>query len=154
MLAGVAAGTLDISDALIFNAFHGITPAEVFRFIASGLLGLPAAVRGGAWVVALGVAMHFTIALFWTAVYYLLSRHFPVLLRRAWICGPLYGAVLYPVMTFLVLPLTRVPHPAGIVTVANRINGVFALVVCIGLAVALLLRRYAPVPAPAAGAAH
>jgi uncharacterized membrane protein YagU involved in acid resistance len=150
LLAGLAAGTLDISDAIVFNAFRGVTPASIFRYIASGLIGIQAAVRGGDAVVALGVAIHFTIAVFWTAVYYLLSRRFPALVRRPFLWGPVYGALLYPVMTYVVLPLTRVPHPAGITAVANRINGVLALVFCIGLAVALMLRRYAP----AAGAAR
>jgi hypothetical protein len=145
LLAGLAAGTLDISDALIFNAFRGVTPASVFRFIASGLIGIRAAVGGGAAAVALGVAVHFCIAVFWTAVYYGLSRRWPAMVRRPWLWGPGFGAVLYPVMTYVVLPLTRVPHAAGIATVANRLNGWLALVFCIGLPVALVLSRYAPV---------
>ncbi len=154
LLTGLAAGTLDISDSLLFNAFRGVTPASVFRYIASGLVGIQAAVRGGDAVVALGVAIHFAIALFWTAVYYQLSRRWPAMLRQPFLWGPVFGALLYPVMTYLVLPLTRVPHPAGVATVANRVNGLLALVICIGLPVALLLRRYAPVEPRAARAAR
>ncbi len=38
---GLLAGTLDITDNLIFNQLRGITPTMVFRYIASGLIGLP-----------------------------------------------------------------------------------------------------------------
>src|SRR6266446_542662 len=39
---GLLAGTLDITDNLIFNQLRGITPKMVFQYIASGLIGLKA----------------------------------------------------------------------------------------------------------------
>jgi hypothetical protein len=35
---GVVAGTLDITDAFVFNAFRHITPMMVLQYIASGLI--------------------------------------------------------------------------------------------------------------------
>ena len=55
---GLFAGTLDITDNLIFNQLRGITPKIVFQYIASGLIGLQA-FRGGLASVALGVAIHY-----------------------------------------------------------------------------------------------
>ncbi|MHB8542285.1 MAG: hypothetical protein ACYDCD_15290 [Candidatus Acidiferrales bacterium] len=63
---GLLAGTLDITDNLIFNALRGITPRMVFQFIASGLIGRKAFGAGFASVV-LGVILHYVIALTWTA---------------------------------------------------------------------------------------
>jgi len=143
-IAGIA-GTLDISDNLIFNALRGVTPAMVFRFIASGLLGPPAALRLGMVAVALGVLMHYTIAFTWTAVFYVASRRLPFLLRRPLLWGPVYGAGVYLVMTLIAVPLSRVPHVQAVITLANRINAVLALLLCIGLTIALLSRRWLPI---------
>jgi hypothetical protein len=92
---GLVAGTLDITENLIFNAFRGITPAMVFRYIASGLMGIQWALRAGAVSVALGVVLHYFIALSWTVVFYVASRKVSLLTRRAVICGLLSMALLY-----------------------------------------------------------
>lgn len=137
---GLIAGTLDIGENLIFNAFRHITPAMVFRYIASGLTG-PWAFHAGSASIALGVAIHYTIAIVWTAFFYLASRRLTVLIRRPILCGLAYGAVVYLIMNFVVLPLTRVPRAPAAMTLASRVSGVLALLFCIGLAVALLTRR-------------
>lgn len=136
---GLIAGTLDISDALIFSAFRGVTPAQVFRFIASGLIGIRAAVQWGTAAVVLGVVLHYFIATSWTAIFYAASRRFAVLRRKPVISGLLYGAVVYVVMNFVVLPLSRVPARPGAASPVARVNGVLALLFCIGLPIALLV---------------
>jgi hypothetical protein len=137
---GLIAGTLDITENIAFNAFRHITPVMIFQFIASGLTG--------AWAfhaeiasVALGVAIHYTIALFWTALYYAASRWIVILIRRPVVCGLLYGTVVYLIMNFVVLPMTRVPHAHAAMTLASRVSGVLALLLCIGLTVGLLTAR-------------
>lgn len=137
---GLIAGTLDISENLAFNAFRHITPVQVFQYIASGLTG-PWAFRAGTVSVVLGVAIHYAIALTWTAVYFVGARRWRVLVRRPVVCGLLYGALVYAVMNFLVLPVTRVPHAGAAMTVASRVSGVLALLFCIGLTVAVLTAR-------------
>jgi uncharacterized membrane protein YagU involved in acid resistance len=137
---GLIAGTLDISENLIFNAFRGITPPMVFRFIASGLVGPQAALRLGIAAVILGILLHYFIATTWTAVFYVASRRFSILTRRAVISGLLYGCFVYAFMNAIVLPLSRVPKTAKI-TVASRISGVLAVLLCIGLTISLLVRR-------------
>jgi hypothetical protein len=137
---GLVAGTLDISDNLIFNYFRGISATRVFQYIAAGLIG-PRSSQMGMESIALGVAVHFAIALTWTAIFYLSARKIPVLTRRPVICGLLYGGTVYVIMNFVVLPLTRVPHARAAMALSSRINGVLALLICIGLTVALLTRR-------------
>jgi hypothetical protein len=58
---GLFAGTLDIADALIFNVLRGITPIQVLRYIASGLIGT-ASFRGGLASAGLGLVLHYLIA--------------------------------------------------------------------------------------------
>ncbi len=116
---GLLAGTLDITDNLIFNQLRGITPKMVFQFIASGLIGMKA-FRDGLASVALGVAIHYTIALIWTAVFYAASRKLPILSRRPVLSGLVYGGAVYLFMNFIVLPLSGVPHPRSAITLASR----------------------------------
>ena len=130
---GLFAGTLDITDNLIFNQLRGIAPEMVFRFIASGLIGVNAAQAGGVASVVLGVAIHYTIALTWTVVFYAASRRLWILSRRPVISGLVYGGAIYLFMNFIVLPLSRVPHRPSAITLSSRINGVLALLLLIGL---------------------
>lgn len=142
---GIAAGTLDISENIIFNAFRHITPYQIFQYIASGLIDGKSFTMGGASV-ALGVAIHYAIAVTWTVIFYLLSRRLRILTLQAAICGIVYGGVVYVIMNFAVLPVTRVPHARAAMTVASRISGVLALLFCIGLAIALLVKKFASPP--------
>ncbi len=138
---GLFAGTLDIADNLIFNQLRGITPKIVFQYIASGLIGMQA-FRGGLPSVALGVAIHYTIALIWTGVFYAASRKLAILSRRPVLTGLVYGGAIYLFMNFIVLPLSGVPHPRSAVTIASRVNAVLALLLFMGLPISLLVRRY------------
>lgn len=140
-LIGLVAGTLDISDALIFSYFRGTTPKMVFQYIASGLLGISKAHALGAESVALGVVMHYCIAMSWTVVFYLLSQRFAVLVRRPVISGLIYGLFVYLFMNLVALPLSNVPHPHAAMPLASRVNGVLAVMVCIGMTSALLMER-------------
>jgi hypothetical protein len=137
---GLIAGTLDIGENIAFNAFRHITAWRIFQYIASGLTGRWA-FQAGAASVALGLGIHYTIALTWTAVYFAASRRMSVLVRRPVVCGLVYGAGVYVAMNFAVLPLTRVPHARAAASVASRVSGVLALLFCIGVTVAVLTRR-------------
>jgi hypothetical protein len=139
---GLFAGTLDITDNLIFNQLRGITPKMVFQYIASGLIGIQASRGGGLASVALGVAIHYSIAVIWTALFYAASRRFAVLSRRPVLSGLVYGGTIYVFMNFVVLPLSGVPHSRSAVTIASRVNGVLALLLFIGLPISLLVRQY------------
>jgi hypothetical protein len=140
---GLLAGTLDITENLIFNQLRGISPKMVFQYIASGLVGRKA-FQSGLGSVALGVVLHYAIALTWTGIFYLASRRILIAIRRPIVSGLVYGCVIYLFMNFVVLPLSGVPHTRNAVTLASRVNGVLALLLCIGLPVSLLVRRYLP----------
>jgi hypothetical protein len=137
---GLVAGTLDITDNLIFNQLRHITPKMVFQYIASGLIGMKS-FQSGLASVALGVVLHYVIALTWTGIFYAASRKLAILNRRPVVSGLIYGGAVYLFMNRIVLPLSRVPHLRNTMTTANRINGVLAVVLFIGLTVSLLAHR-------------
>jgi hypothetical protein len=98
-------GVLDITAACVQSWIQaGRTPADVLRGVASAIWGR-AAVEGGAGMAGIGLAMHFTVALTATLVFYALSRRI-AFLRTAplWIVGPLYGAAVFCAMNYGMLP--------------------------------------------------
>lgn len=135
------AGTLDIADNLIYNAFRGITPAMVFRYIASGLIGPTNALYAATAGVLLGVFLHYLIALIWTVIFYAARTRLEILRRRPVLSGLVYGGFVYLVMNFIVVPLSAVPHLHRHIGLAARINAVLAVVLFVGLTVSLLLNR-------------
>jgi hypothetical protein len=137
---GLIAGTLDITENLVFNLCRGITPWRVFQFIASGLIGTQAFQSGWASV-GLGVALHYAIALTWTALFYVACLRLPIIIRWPVLSGLVYGGVVYLIMNHVVLPHSGVPHPKVAISLVSRINAVLALLFCIGLPISLLMRR-------------
>jgi hypothetical protein len=110
--AALLAGTLDILvTGIKVIAFGTATAVRLLQSIASGLLG-PDAFRGGLPVAALGAAIHFGIAAAWSTVFAVLATWLaPVRRVRTRVgviaAGLAYGAVVWVMMDFVVLPLSR-----------------------------------------------
>jgi hypothetical protein len=140
-LACLIAGTLDISDAFIFYGLRGIDPHRILQGIAAGVLGHSAFTHGTRSVL-LGLFLHFFIATTAAAIYIVASRRFP-LSRHPFLWGSLYGIVVYLVMNYVVIPLSKIgPRPTP--PLIPLINGVAALILFIGIPTALIARRYIP----------
>ena len=151
LCGGVLVGVLDALDAMIFSGLRGVSPGRVWQFVASGLLGR-ASFSGGMKTVSLGLLLHFLIAFVLSAIYYGASLSFPVLLRQAVMCGLIYGAAVYFVMNYVVLPLSAAP-PLPF-SVASFLNGIIGHALLVGLPIALIARwsrRSASPGAPASG---
>lgn len=139
LTGGLIAGTLDITAAIVVYAFRGVRPVRILQSVASGLLG-PAAFTGGAATAALGLALHFLIATTAAAVYTLASRRLRALVRQPLPWGALYGVAVYLFMNFVVLPLSamrRQPFALEMAAIMVTIH-----IVCVGLPIALAVRRY------------
>jgi hypothetical protein len=115
LLAGLVTGVIDGLFASVQSLFNNSTPARVFQGVASTLLG-PSAMDGGARTAAIGVLMHFGVALGWSTVFLLLYESLPRL--RSLVQSPLgplkvaavYGPFIWLVMSLVVIPLL-VHHP-------------------------------------------
>jgi len=137
---GLIAGTLDICAACLTAWLRaGLGPIGLLQYVASGALG-PAAFEGGIKTALIGLALHYLIATIWTTVFYLASRKWLFLIERPVQFGLLYGIAVYLFMTFVVVPLSRVtPRPA---TLTGRTIGILTIMVCVGLPIALIVRRF------------
>lgn len=130
-------GTLDLCDALVFSyARNHTAPERVLQSIAYGLEGRLAYSQG--WGGALlGLVIHYAISLGWVALFVLLVRAVPALMREALAFGIVYGLLMYAVMNFGVLPHTHIGR-RPIVFGPSLVNGVLALVLCFGVVLAKL----------------
>jgi len=103
--AWLLCGVLDITAACLQAWIQaGRAPGDVLRGVASALWGR-AALDAGAGMAAIGLTMHFTVALAATLIFYALSLRISFL-RTApiWIVGPLYGVVVFCAMNYGTLP--------------------------------------------------
>jgi hypothetical protein len=144
------AGTLDICAAMISVQLRGIPAIQAVKGVAAGWLGRDA-FRGGEGVVALGLISHYAIMAVIVALFYLASRSLPVLTKHwAW-AGVAYGAAVYLVMSMIVVPLSAFPR-SGPPSLPNVLQNLAIMIVCVGLPIAYVTRRFAAAATVAAAA--
>ncbi len=135
LAGGFMAATFDFFAAMLI---YGGTASGVAHAIARGWFG--AAVKTMPPIVdVIGIASHYGILLIAAAIFVLTSLRFPILRRRAWITGPLFGICIYLVMHFVILPLSAVHavnNPKGLQLVEEVCGHMFV----IGLPIALWAR--------------
>jgi hypothetical protein len=84
--------------------------------------------------------LHFLIATGATVVFYLASRKLLFLVERPIQFGLIYGIAVYLFMNFVVLPLSQVRQ--GPATISGRTIGLLTIMLCVGLPIALVVRRF------------
>ncbi len=137
---GLTVGVMDCLAATINAGRRGVTFSQVWQYVASGLLGKES--PGYGWKsVALGLLIHFFIAFTVTTIYYLASRRLPFLVQQTLLCGVLYGIAVYFVMGYVVSPLSAAAKLSF--SVSSLLTGLFIHIICVGLPIALIVRRFA-----------
>jgi hypothetical protein len=132
--AGVA-GTLDIAATGSAMRAQGVPFTRLLRFVASGALG-PSAMEGGGRTAGMGLALHFLIAVVWAGVYAIAAGAWPVTLVWPLVCGIVFGIVVHPVMSRVVVPLSRAAKRPF--TWKAWLTQLVIHVVCVGLPIALV----------------
>jgi hypothetical protein len=135
----LVAGATDILAAMISVQLRGIPALQAVKGVAAGWLGRDA-FRGGAPVVALGFLTHFLIMAAIVCAFYFASRWLPGLVKHWLWTGPAYGALVYLVMSFVVVPASAFPGSVA-PTPAAVLEGVLVHMVCVGLPIAFITRR-------------
>jgi len=134
---GLVVGILDGLAATINAGLKGVSPARVFQFIASGLLGNNS-YSGGASTILLGLAFHFLIAFGAVTMFYVISLRFPILWQRALLFGPIYGIIVFFVMRELVVPLSLIAKQPF--SLSGLVTGIIIHILFVGLPIALVVR--------------
>ena len=98
----------DIAFAItVWFSWNAAGFTRVFQSIAVGVLG-KSSFDGGIPSAALGAGLHLFMATMFVVAYTLVGQRKPGLLRKPFMYGPLYGVLMYAVMNFVVMPLSRV----------------------------------------------
>ena len=105
------------ADLWVACTLSGLPLLRIGKAVARGWFGR-AARDGGLDVAVIGLASHFAIVLIAAALFVAASLRQPILRRLWFVSGPLYGAVIFCVMRFVVLPLSAagysMPKPPGL----------------------------------------
>ena len=139
VLGGVTAGVLDILDAFVVTTVNGGTScSRVARDRQRS--ARTRCVQGGVPAAALGLGLHFLIAIGAATVYLLASRQLPVLLRRPVLCGLTFGLAVWVFMYYVVLPITF-GRPNTIPALPLLVNQLAIHAVGVGLPIAIMAAR-------------
>jgi len=149
LYAGAVCGVLDITAACInARVATGLTPVHLLQSVAGGLLGR-STYEGGSAAAALGLVMHFTMALTVAAVFYMLTKLFPLPQKLSGVVfvGLLYGLGVFVINNFgtaLFLSWVRslYLHTPVSFRAPMRWPQLVIHLFCVGLPVALVVRRY------------
>ena len=109
LVAGFIAGAVDIGAAALI---YSLSPEDILRSIAGGLLGV-AALRAGMAVAGMGLLLQWAMSIIIAGIYAAVANVLSVL-KRHWIIGGVAcGIVVFLVMNYAVVPLSawhRRPH--------------------------------------------
>ena len=145
LIGGLIAGACDMTYALLW--FAGVKHAPLMKIpqsVAGGLIGKPS-FDGGLGTVALGLALHWLIALIWATIYVYAGRRFiPDLLRKPIPYGIAYGAWIYFFMNWVVLPLDAMHTKPHFEPLDTWLTGLAIHLFGIGLAISLSAAKTAP----------
>ena len=144
ILAGVVGATCDITYAILYYGWRGISAERILQTVASGLLG-KASYDGGWPTAALGLACHYAIVIVAAALFHAVARRWDWLRREPVTAGLAYGVAIYALMNFVVLPLSAYPFPLRFPLLTTA-TGLLVHMVGVGLPIALITRRAHPGP--------
>ena len=145
---GLACAVFDITQAMLaWGLIYGAPPMRILQGVASGLLGRAA--REGGWSsAALGALCHCVIAFGAAAVYYLASRRITLMTARPVLAGLIYGELVFWFMQIVVRLSRATPRPWS--DPAQIVTGPIGHMFLVGLPIALIVSRFAPLPVPSA----
>ena len=145
LTAGLIAGALDITAACIQAYLKTETPPiKVLQYVASGAVD-PKTFSNGTMLAAVGLIVHFIIAISFAFFFFFLAKQLPPLVRYPIPIGILYGVFVWGTMRFIILPYISRLNPKPIVgqeAIKNAAIAAGIIVICVGIPVVLLARKY------------
>lgn len=137
---GLIAGGIDAISAIAGAAGRGQGPLDMFRYVASGLIGM-GAFGGGVWTGLLGIAVHFGLTTIMAAIFVLLAARKPLLWQNPLASGLAFGALEFLLMYYVIVPHSGAPHFKQPVGVWANLSAALAHGCFIGLPIALIAQR-------------
>src|SRR6187401_2475272 len=145
LTAGLVAGTLDITAACIQAYLKtGTTPSQVLKYVASGAVD-PKTFSNDTMLAVVGLLVHFIIAILFAFFFFFLAKQIPFLVKYPIPIGILYGVFVWAAMRFIILKYISRLNLKPIVgqeAIKNAAIGAAIIVVCVGIPIVFLTRRY------------
>ena len=138
--SGLIIGVLDAIAASV-NAYvlNRVSPAAVFRYVASGVFGKEA--FAGNWLTACwGLLFHFIIATGWTALFFVIYPKLKMVTTNMIVAGIAYGVFVWLMMNLVVVPLSQVPP--GPFRISRAVIMILIHMFVIGVPIAYLANKY------------
>jgi len=141
LIAGLVAGILDGSAASIQFMINtsGKSPAIVFKYISSALIGKEA-MAGGAGMVILGILLHMLIATIFAAIFFFLYKNVHWISKNIFVSGIIYGILVWVAMSRVVIPLSKLTSPKSF-DITKAFMATLILIFCIGIPIALITHK-------------
>ena len=141
LLTSLFVGTTDIIAAYINQIVKtGKFPDKMLHYIAGGALGLEESMKGGFGTQLLGLSFHYFIAFSFTLLFFLAYPRLKFLSFNSYIVGFLYGVFCSCFMSFIVLPMTKLPQSPFVLQ--NAIVSWLILGVVLGIPIAISATKY------------
>jgi hypothetical protein len=135
LLAGFTAGTVDIGAACLI---YTLGPVIVLQAIAAGLLG-NRSYDGGVHSASLGLILQWAMSSLIAAIYVVTARRVLIMKRHWVVSGLVYGAFVFVVMNYVVVPFSAVGKSPTFTT-TTFVGNLLAMFL-FGVVIALIDRR-------------
>ncbi|HEX5172106.1 MAG TPA: hypothetical protein VFW11_23170 [Cyclobacteriaceae bacterium] len=141
LLTALLVGTTDLIAAYVDQYIKtGKFADRMLYYIAGGALGLERSMQGGFWIGLLGLAFHYFIAFSFTLLFFLAFPRLKFLFLNKYLVGLLYGLFVGAFMSFIVLPLTRLPPMSF--SLQKALVGWAILGVVLGIPIAMSAHKF------------
>lgn len=128
---GIACGVFDYVFAYLY--YKQATWSGIGRSVARGVLDQETVDTGAAWIVPLGITLHFAISIGAAAMFVAVFRRLVWVRRYPAPAGLLYGVIVYLVMNWFIAPLAF----AGRISFAVDWGSLAGHMVVVGLPISL-----------------
>ena len=145
IVGGLLAGAADMSYALLwFSGVKGVPWIKIPQSVAGGLIG-KGTFDGGVGTAALGLGLHWLVALIWATIFvFVATRFLPTLLRKPIPYGLAYGGWIYFFMNWVVLPLDAMHTKPHLSPWDTTLTGLFVHMFGLGLSISLSAAKTVP----------
>jgi len=141
LLSGFVCGLLDATAAMVHAYFwNDVTPDRVWKYVASGAVGMPA-FTGGGGIIVIGLFFHFLIAFIFTVTFFFLYPLIKPYAPNIFVTGVLWGIIIWLTMHFIVTPLSGTP-PRRAFDFVRALPQIGIHMFLVGLPMAVVIHRY------------
>ena len=141
--ATLVAGTLDIAAAIVTTALRGRSVTGMLQSVASGPFGEWPLASGWIGAVA-GLAVHFAIMGVMVTAFVAAVALLPRVREWRLLYGVAYGAALYLIMYWIVIPLRWPSNSGAAITLMSVLMPLAIHILLVGIPIALIVTRQEP----------